>query len=149
MRRMTVIRIVYRTRDISPPRSQAEQPRHDTRAYEDHRTVSPLGSSPFEKPSSFSRLSRKLLSTQQSSRALKGHGAPSHDSAGKPTPANKTRDYSFELRRSGAIRGRTKSKPNENADILEQGTEEARAGLLHHPQCKANFRDGLSNWENF
>lgn len=112
---------VYDTRSVSPPRCKAEQPRPNYHLYSDHRSVSPLGSSRFEKPTSYSSSAKKT-----------------HDVRG--ASGSNTRSRTNTLSRSEKVYTR----------LTRFQTSDARLGYTRRPQLDPNFRSGgVIDWKEY
>ncbi|KAF1850299.1 uncharacterized protein K460DRAFT_350372 [Cucurbitaria berberidis CBS 394.84] len=143
----------HKARDISPPRSPAEQPQYNVRGiYTEHRSVSPLGSSQFERSSeSKSKTPSKDDRSRRTATASDARGVLSHERYNAQPSATQSSGGNASLSRCNAVRGRTPSRANTTISVTgEYGTSEARAGLARLPRTEANFRGGgFSSWETY
>ncbi|KAH6865421.1 hypothetical protein BKA58DRAFT_471405 [Alternaria rosae] len=153
----------YKYRDLSPMRT-SERPRAYTNkhSYDDHRSVSPLGSSRFEQPSTTSRLLGSMgRSSTSSSSSRYGSGASSYATPSyasnfrEPQQTSFTIDRGYErpstsggygggLYRSSAVRGG--EAPRRMGSDGEYG---AHLGSQRRPQMGSNFQNGGFNWMDF
>ncbi len=136
------------TRDVSPPRTQAEQPRQDTRLYSDHRSVSPPGSLAQD---AFTDLSSGRLSSPSRTHSFsKPHYNDSLYNHGN------ARKFTSGLRRRGAIRGNAASRPKyskrgrkHNMSTSTINTGKYHADSISFPKPQANIRGDFSTWEYY
>jgi hypothetical protein len=148
----------YNYRDLSPIRA-SERPRGFTNkhAYDDHRSVSPLGASRFEQPPQTSRLfGMGRVSRSSSNREARDPYASSVYTSRGSSPYTRESETSsgygaYErpstsggLFRSSAVRGDT--APRRMGDDGEYGPH---LGRERRPNIGSNFRDGGFNWADF
>jgi hypothetical protein len=145
----------YNYRDLSPLR-EVERPRQNVNAYEDHRSVSPLGTSRFEQPFTSSR-SFASSPLQRSDTVRESYGTRSYDSYGRSlynhdydrSTTSQAYGEPSSLSRSNAVRGRTSSQPHASSEIGYIASD-PRLGTQRRPNIDSNFRTGgFSNWERF
>ncbi|KAG9187140.1 hypothetical protein G6011_05011 [Alternaria panax] len=143
----------YNYRGVSPIRG-SEHPRAYTNnhAYDDHRSVSPLGTSRFEQPSMSScqfsafnmggalanRSTSYATSSRDTSRSTSFEIGRGHDGYGRPSTSGGG------LSRSGAVRG-----GNAPRRMEDDGMYGARLGRERRPNIGPNFRGGDFNWSHF
>ena len=154
----------YRYRDLSPMRA-SERPRVYTNkhSYDDHRSVSPLGSSRFEQPSTTSRLLASMgrpSTSSSSSRTSSSYATPSYASSFRePQQTSFSIDRGYErpstsggyggggLYRSSAVRGSEgREAPRRMGSDGEYG---AHLGTQRRPQMGSNFSNGGFGWMNW
>jgi hypothetical protein len=135
--------VQHSSRDLSPPRSHAEQPRQGATAYSqhDHRSVSPLGSSRFEKPSLYTGSLRRSATVGEAHETLH-YGKDGYYGSSKVTAILQGAGLS----RSDAVRGRDNDRGF--GVTGHSGGEEARR--LADARSGADFsRGGYSSWERY
>ncbi|KAH7074311.1 hypothetical protein FB567DRAFT_611292 [Paraphoma chrysanthemicola] len=143
-------------RDVSPPRSRAEQPRyvHDSRIdFSEHRSVSPLGSSRFERPYQYTNTDTTSSSLRRAATKREVREMPHYGYDGYHGNSAATNGYSYNsgtgagVSRSNAVRGRTTDRVTGYGGGASDGRyQEAR----RQPQRGSNFRSGgFSDWERY
>ena len=143
LRRTASTRDAHNTRGVSPPRTKAEQPRHALQTYADHRSVSPLGSSRFERPSISSHVSDRSLTR----RSCRKRETASNDTRPATAPAY---SHGSGLHRRNAVHGRGEPRRRGTLCAREIDTHEFRSGLTRLPEPAANFENGgFSTWERY
>ncbi|KAH7069675.1 hypothetical protein BKA63DRAFT_555904 [Paraphoma chrysanthemicola] len=143
-------------RDVSPPRSRIEQPRYvqDSRIdFSEHRSVSPLGSSPFERPYQYTNTNTTSGSLRRATTTREVREMPRYGHDGYHGNSAATNGNSYNpgtgagVSRSNAVRGRTTDRITGYGGGTSDGRyQEARRQQQHG----SNFRNGgLSDWERY
>jgi hypothetical protein len=157
-------------RPVSPPRSQAERPRQMTsRGFEDHRSVSPLGTSRFEQPCSRpQRANTTLQAGREQPSNSEYYGTFKPAACEIPTSAGyygnfgssgSRREEAYHgygsglgLTRSNAVKGRENQRgfgtTGFSGGAADSRYEQARQE--RGARFGSDFaRGGFSNWENY
>lgn len=133
---------VLDTRAVSPPRTKAEEPRRDPRLYNDHRSVSPLGTSRFEQAGT-PRASADTLRMRRPDTVQPHNGSNRKGPIITQQTTTQVSGQSPHLSRSQAVR-------SGHSIRSQYKSPETRLGFNRRQPVDSNFRNGgFSDWERF